>query len=106
MSQKYTSTMDDQNNSNAIDPVVQSLLPNYIKSRRLEIFQLQRLLAENSFDKIRIIGHNLRGSGGLYGLQTISDIGQEIEDCALVSDHQGLGAAIKNLHDFLNNIAP
>ena len=87
-----------------IDPIVQSLLPNYIKSRRLEVFQLQRLLAANSFEKIRLIGHNLRGSGGLYGLNPISEIGQQIEEGALNCDQSTLHKAIQALQYFLEGL--
>ena len=87
-----------------IDPIVLSLLPGYIKSRRLEIFQLQRLLAENAFNKIRLIGHNLRGSGGLYGLNTVSEIGKKIEEFALESNQKGLGSSIQELHYFLDGL--
>ena len=87
-----------------IDPIVLSLLPGYIKSRRLEIFQLQRLLAENAFDKIRLIGHNLRGSGGLYGLNAVSEIGKKIEEFALESNQKGLGSSIQELHYFLDGL--
>ena len=101
--------MSENNNNNnmqslEIDPIVKSLLPNYLKSRRLEIFKLQRLLADNCFDKIRIIGHNLRGSGGLYGFERISEIGKQIEESALISDQDGLGKSIQALHYFLSGL--
>lgn len=102
--------MSENNNNNndkqslEMDPIVQSLLPNYLKSRRLEIFKLQRLLADNCFEKIRIIGHNLRGSGGLYGLERISEIGKQIEESALISDQDSLGKNIQALHYFLSGL--
>ena len=98
--------MPENNNKQnpKIDPVVERLLPNYIKSRRLEIFQLQRLLAENDFDKIRMIGHNLRGSGGLYGLSPISELGKQIEELALDNDQKGLDKSVQALHYFLDNL--
>lgn len=98
--------MSENNNKQnpEIDPVVLNLLPNYVKSRRLEIFQLQRLLAENTFDKIRLIGHNLRGSGGLYGLSKISELGQQIEEFALNSDQSGLQKSIEALSYFLESL--
>ena len=98
-------TENNKNNKKPeLDSIVQSLLPGYLKSRRLEIFQLQRLLAENCFDKVRLIGHNLRGSGGLYGLDTISEIGQQIEENALVSDQMNLEKNIQALHYFLSSL--
>ena len=98
--------MPDTNNKQGfkVDSVVQRLLPNYIKSRRLEVFQLQRLLAENSFDKIRLIGHNLRGSGGLYGLDPISEFGQQLEENAINCNQVAIEKAIQALHYFLNGL--
>ena len=86
------------------DPIVLELLPGYIKHRKLEIFQLQRLLEESQYNKIRIIGHNLRGSGGLYGLPAISIFGENLEASAVANDVKALTAVIKDMQAYLDQI--
>jgi HPt (histidine-containing phosphotransfer) domain-containing protein len=86
------------------DPIVLELLPAYIKHRRLEIFQLQRLVNQNDFDKIRIIGHNLKGSGGLYGMPQVSEYGAMLESRSLAQDTDDLLKVLKEMESFLERI--
>ena len=37
----------------------------------------------SDFDAIRIIGHNMKGSGSGYGLDAITDIGDRLEQTAI-----------------------
>ncbi|MBT8141206.1 MAG: hypothetical protein HKN88_02660 [Gammaproteobacteria bacterium] len=83
------------------DEVVKNLLPGYIQRRELEVFQLKRLLEDEEFEKIRIIGHNLRGSGGLYSLADISHIGGELETSALAKQADQIAQHIDALQAFL-----
>lgn len=105
--------MDSDNNSvdnkptealQADDPIVRELIPGYVKNRKLEIFQLKRLLEDNAFDKIRIIGHNLKGSGGLYGLPPISTFGSQLETAALSSNNTEIADVIAALHVYLDEL--
>ena len=86
------------------DPIILELLPGYVKRRKLEIFQLQRLVEDNEHDKIRLIGHNLKGSGGLYGLQKISDFGADLEEAALASDNTLLTQQIAEMQAYLEEL--
>ena len=85
------------------DPIVLELLPGYLKNRRQELPQLHAYLDDKDFNKIRILGHNLKGSGGLYGLPQISKFGDSLERHALASDTSELLKTIQELNHFLKN---
>lgn len=87
-----------------IDPIVRGLLPGYLERRDEELQTLQKLLANDDFEKIRILGHNLSGSGGAYGLQTLTEIGRRIETAAGAADSQALDAELDNLAQFLQSV--
>jgi len=38
------------------------------------------------FEAVTILGHNMRGSGGAYGFQAITDIGAALEQAAQDAD--------------------
>jgi len=86
------------------DPVIKDLLPGYIKSRHLEISQIKKLLVENNFDKIRIIGHNLAGSGSLYGLSPISELGKRLEMAALEQNIQNIQNLVDDIQNFVAGV--
>lgn len=62
-----------------IDPELADLLPDYLRRRRRDERVLQEALDAREFETVRRIGHNLKGSGGAYGLPEVSAIGRGLE---------------------------
>ncbi|NNF51886.1 MAG: Hpt domain-containing protein [Gammaproteobacteria bacterium] len=87
-----------------IDPIVRGLLPGYLKRREEELVRLTALLENKDFADIRVLGHNLSGSGGAYGLPQLTDFGRRIESAARDKDEQALRREFAQLGDFLQII--
>lgn len=60
--------------------------PAYLDSCRRDVVSMLAALGRADFDAVIILGHNLRGSGGAYGFQTITDIGVGLEQAAESAD--------------------
>jgi CheY-like chemotaxis protein/HPt (histidine-containing phosphotransfer) domain-containing protein len=86
------------------DPEVADLVAGYLDNRREEIAVLSEALAGSQFDRIRVLGHNMKGNGGGYGCLAISEIGARMEAAAKVSDAAGVEEAIAELMDFLSAV--
>lgn len=84
-----------------MDPIVRGLLPGYIARRWEELASLTQLLEEKRFEELRVIGHNLSGSGGAYGLPGLTEIGRSIESAAASADQEVLGAELQNMAEYL-----
>ncbi|MDB5393173.1 MAG: multi-sensor hybrid histidine kinase [Rhodospirillales bacterium] len=56
------------------------------------------------FEAVTILGHNLRGSGGGFGFQGITDIGAGLEDAAGGADIDVSRKWIGNLSRFLEPV--
>jgi len=93
-----TSPLDD------IDPIVRGLLPGYLERRDEELMRLRSLLENKKFADIRVLGHNLSGSGGAYGLPMLTDIGRRIEAAAKESNEDVLSVELDHLDDFLKRV--
>jgi HPt (histidine-containing phosphotransfer) domain-containing protein len=78
------------------------LLPQYFALCRRDLEHLQRALQDGIFDDIRIVGHNLKGSGGAYGFPELSEMGLSIETAAKAQHRQVLQKQIQRFADFLN----
>ena len=65
---------------------------------------MRACLRTGDFEKIRTIGHSMKGSGGGYGFDAITDLGDQIENAALVSDASGIDQAIQKLEDYINRV--
>ncbi len=79
-------------------------VPVFLRNRRLDVATLLSALEQNDFDTIEFLGHGMRGSGGMFGFQTISDIGMELEEAALNTDKASVSKALDDLSRYLNGI--
>lgn len=59
--------------------------------------QMHEALDLADFETVTILGHNLRGSGGGFGFQAITDIGAELE---LAAEEANVEASRKLIADF------
>lgn len=84
------------------DETIRALLPGYLQRRSLEVSKLYRLLDNADFDEIRVIGHNLKGSGGLYGLPQIGVFGTELEVHSASKSQTELAVTIEKLEQYLS----
>lgn len=68
------------------DPEFQKLIRQYVQYLNDTFSEAKQNLTEADFLKIQKFGHNLKGSGGGYGLMGISEIGQQIEEASKSQD--------------------
>ena len=86
------------------DPVIRSLLPDYIKRRREALAELDELLSLEDFESIRLIGHNIRGSGGAYGIEPLSELGRKLEAAAIEGDAGVAGTTIDRMRELIGRL--
>ena len=75
----------------------------YINHTSKELVSIMDNLETNSFDSLRTFGHNIKGSGGMYGFNEITDIGAVIEAAAKDEDMALIKSNLKNLDLFLKS---
>ena len=78
------------NASNAIlirvNPNYANRIPAYLLRCKENVATMLEALDQNDFKPILFLGHQLRGSGGMFGFQQITDIGQALEEAAEHAD--------------------
>ena len=88
----------------SVDSDLVELIPDFLQSIRDEIPRLSMLLDESNYADIQRIGHSLKGVGGGYGFQRITDLGAQIEQAARSSQHDGIELGIADLRDYLARV--
>ena len=58
------------------------LVPGFLESRRRDVEKIAAALERSDFDNVRILGHNMKGSGAGYGFSRITEIGAFLEQAA------------------------
>jgi len=61
-----------------IDSDLEDLIPGFLSNRRKELVSLKQANTEGKAETIRSIGHSLKGVGGGYGFDVLSEIGAEL----------------------------
>ncbi len=87
-----------------IDADLISLIPEFLENRQKDIIVLKKALEQNDYPAIQAIGHNLKGSGGSYGLDTITEIGKSLEQASENKSVTEVGELIGRLSSYLENI--
>ncbi len=63
----------------SLSPGIERLVPKYLDDRKSELSVLESALMAGDFDTIRVLGHQLKGSGTPYGFTALSQIGKSLE---------------------------
>jgi len=75
----------------------------YINHTFKELNKIKENLASASFDSLRTFGHNIKGSGGMYGFSEITSIGAEIESAAKDENLEFIKSNFEDLNEFLES---
>lgn len=87
-----------------IDKDLSDLIPGYLARRQEDIAAIRSASASNDFEQVRILGHSMKGSGGGYGFDRITEIGRQIEDAAKDKDPARIGRCADELAEYLARI--
>ena len=75
----------------------------YINHTLKELEKIKSELTLESIDSIRTFGHNIKGSGGMYGFDEVTKIGLLIETAAKADDLESIKSNLKDLENFLQS---
>jgi HPt (histidine-containing phosphotransfer) domain-containing protein len=87
-----------------VDPDLAELIPGYLANREKDIAELGNALEKKDMDAARVIGHSMKGSGGGYGFDTITDIGMCMEKAAKDGRDDAIRQQMKRLDDYLDQV--
>src|SRR6185369_8387859 len=88
-----------------IDIELQPIIPSFLECRRKDCERVARLLEDDCLGEIEGLGHRLKGTGGSYGFDAISEIGIALERAAANKDRDAVIAATRMLQRFLDRVS-
>jgi HPt (histidine-containing phosphotransfer) domain-containing protein len=80
------------------------LIPTYLLNCRMNIIVMRAALDRGDFETVRSLGHQMRGTGAMYGFQFISDTGGAIEQAAKNSGIDASRDWVGKLSNYLDGI--
>lgn len=87
-----------------IDDELQDIIPGYLENRRRDVSAVLSALERGDFELIRNIGHKMKGTGGGYGFDRITDIGRHIEEAAKIKHHEEISRQVEMLKLYLEQV--
>lgn len=86
------------------DPFMAQHIPRFLETRRGEIGRMREAVREGELASVRAIGHTLKGSGGTFGFDAVSDLGIRLERAALQEDRADALRIIDELAWYLEHV--
>lgn len=87
-----------------IDADLEDLIPDFLDNRREDIQLMTDAIGSQDYETIQRIGHSMKGAGGGYGFDEITDIGRQIEDAAKSHNTDEINQGIQALAHYLDHI--
>ncbi|MBN8734329.1 MAG: response regulator [Acidobacteria bacterium] len=83
---------------------LEEFAPSYLAKRRGELVVMERLVSAGDWNQLRVLGHNMKGTGAGYGFPRLSQIGAALEMGAKQSDREAVSAQLRELDEFLRRV--
>jgi len=83
---------------------LEEFAPTYLAKRRGELAVMRQLVACGDWNQIRVLGHNMKGTGAGYGFPRISEIGAALEGAAKQSNGEAVEGQLQELEEFLRRV--
>ncbi|HLS84786.1 MAG TPA: Hpt domain-containing protein [Burkholderiales bacterium] len=87
-----------------VDKDLEDLIPVFMNNRHKELETLKAAVAAADFERLRQLGHRMKGVGNSYGFEQISAFGSQIEDGARSGDRARLDECIAAYAAYLSQV--
>lgn len=95
---------EEDNPIDGVDPFARQLINQYLGRRKADIDLLREAVDVGDFERIRVTGHNMSGSGSAYGLDRVSEVGAALEHAAKAGDSAEIANLIDQLEGILSSV--
>jgi CheY-like chemotaxis protein len=86
------------------NPKLADLIPGFLQNRRHDVIAMLDALDLGDFGTVESLGHGMKGAGGSWGFQGITDIGAALERAAESADNEGSRKCVDDLSRYLDRV--
>jgi PAS domain S-box-containing protein len=87
-----------------VDADLAELVPGFLENRRADLDAIASALARADYENVRILGHNMKGSGAGYGFNRITELGASLEQAAGRCESEEIRARAAELSGYLDGL--
>jgi len=86
------------------NPKLTHLIPGFLQNRRQDVVAMLGALDRGEFEIVERLGHGMKGAGGSWGFDMITDIGAELEHAAESADNDASRRWVGELSTYLERV--
>ncbi len=87
-----------------VDSSFEPLVPKFMVNRKKEVIVMQEAMAAQDFETVRKVSHGMKGAGGSYGFDRVSEMAAVIEQAAKATDAAVIQRELPILGAYLERI--
>ncbi|MFQ6028815.1 MAG: Hpt domain-containing protein [Dehalococcoidia bacterium] len=87
-----------------VDVDLEDIVPIFLENRQEDIREIQEALSKGDFETIRVLGHSMKGAGGGYGFEAVTEMGATLETAAQSQNQQEINQTVNQLATYLDCI--
>ena len=88
-----------------IDASFKPLMPRFMANRKKEIITMREALTGNDFETVRSVAHGMKGVGGSYGFDRITELAATIEQAAKSADATTITQQLLTVERYMNDVS-
>jgi CheY-like chemotaxis protein/HPt (histidine-containing phosphotransfer) domain-containing protein len=86
------------------NPKFADLIPGFLQNRKQDVIALLDALDRGDFETVASLGHGMKGAGGSWGFQPITDFGAALEQAAEGADTHVSRNCVEELSRYLDRV--
>jgi len=87
-----------------VEPDLMALIPAFLARKREDLLTLKAALESGDLHAIGALGHRIKGEGGSFGFDAMSEIGAGLEAAGKTGDRESARQLVSDLFDYLEKI--
>jgi HPt (histidine-containing phosphotransfer) domain-containing protein len=87
-----------------VDRDLEDLIPNFMTNRQNDLVAMRQAIDTADFETVRSLAHCLKGAGGGYGFDALTEIAAAIEQAAKAKDSGQIRAWLTDMADYLEKV--
>ncbi|HEY5085987.1 MAG TPA: PAS domain S-box protein [Gemmatimonadaceae bacterium] len=86
------------------NPKLADLIPSFLENRRHDVVAMLEALDRGDFATVETLGHGMKGAGGSWGFEGVTDIGADLERAAGSADNEASRKSVDELTRYLDRV--
>lgn len=88
----------------SVDEGLTDLIPGFLTHKRADVGAILDAIAHQDYAQIGRIAHRIKGEGGSYGFDTMTELGRSLEVAVTARDGAAATKLARSLLDYLDHI--